>query len=243
MRVGVLRFPGSNCDDDTLHVFTRVLKEEASFVWHKETRLPEGTDAVVVPGGFSYGDYLRSGAIAAQSPIMDAVRAFAAEGRPVLGICNGFQILCESGLLPGALTRNASLRFECRQVYVRVEGKPTPFTSAIPAGRVLRLPIAHGDGRFVSHDSEALGAAGQVVFRYSDAAGGVSEGMNPNGSQLGIAGVCNEAGNVLALMPHPERAAEPILGEDCGRQMFESLRMHLAKSGKAESGKPEKARP
>jgi phosphoribosylformylglycinamidine synthase I len=157
MRIGVLRFPGSNCDDDSLHVVNKVLKEDGRFVWHKETALPSGTDAVVVPGGFSYGDYLR--AIAAHSPIMDAVRAFAAAGGPVLGICNGFQILCEAGLLPGALTRNASLRFECHFVHVRLEGKPTPFTSAIPAGRVLRLPIAHAEGRFVHDEAEALGKA------------------------------------------------------------------------------------
>ncbi len=230
MRVGILRFPGSNCDDDTLHVLTRVLKEEAAFVWHKESALPKGTDAVVVPGGFSYGDYLRSGAIAAHSPIMDAVRTFAAQGKPVLGICNGFQILCESGLLPGALARNVSLKFECRHVNVRVEGKPTPFTAAIPTGQVLRLPIAHGDGRYVCEDAEALGRRGQVVFRYCDAGGGITDGVNPNGSQMNIAGVCNEAGNVMALMPHPERASEAVLGEDGGLQVFESLRMHVRRS-------------
>jgi phosphoribosylformylglycinamidine synthase subunit PurQ / glutaminase len=227
MKVGILQFPGSNCDDDSMHVITRVLKEEAQFVWHKENRLPAGTDAVIVPGGFSYGDYLRAGAIAAHSPIMDAVRVFAAEGGAVLGICNGFQILCESGLLPGALTRNASLRFECRQVYVRAEGKPTPFTAAIPAGRVLRMPIAHAEGRYFSEDAETFSKRGQVVFRYCDAAGSVVDSANPNGSQLNIAGIANEAGNVMALMPHPERASEPLLGEDCGRQLFESLRTSI----------------
>jgi phosphoribosylformylglycinamidine synthase I len=230
MHVAILQFPGSNCDDDSMHVVTRVLGEQASFVWHKESRLPAGTDAVIVPGGFSYGDYLRSGAIAAQANIMDSVRAFAAGGGPVLGICNGFQILCESGLLPGALTRNASLRFECRYVHVRVEGKPTPFTASIPAGPVMRLPIAHADGRYVSDDPAALGERGQVVFRYCDAGGGVRDEANPNGSQLGIAGVCNAAGNVVALMPHPERASETVLGEESARQMFESLRLSLAKS-------------
>jgi len=229
MHIGVLRFPGSNCDDDAWHAVARVLGERASFVWHKDSALPAQTDAVIVPGGFSYGDYLRSGAIAAHSPIMDAVRAFAARGGPVLGICNGFQILCEAGLLPGALTRNVSLRFECRHVYVRVEGRPTPFTSAMTTGLVLRLPIAHADGRYVNDDSEALGKRGQVAFRYCDEAGGIDDGANPNGSQLNIAGVCNEAGNVLALMPHPERAAEAILGEESGRQMFESLKMYLQK--------------
>lgn len=235
MRVAILQFPGSNCDDDAMHVVARVLREEAKFVWHKEAALPPKTDAVVVPGGFSYGDYLRSGAIAAHAAIMDAVRAFAAAGGPVLGICNGFQILCEAGLLPGALTRNASLRFECRQVHVRVEGKPTPFTSAIPAGRVLRMPIAHADGRYVCDDGAALGTRGQVIFRYCDAAGGVTDDANPNGSLLGIAGVANERGNVVALMPHPERAAEAILGEEGGRQIFESLRLSLTggKTGRA----------
>jgi phosphoribosylformylglycinamidine synthase I len=152
MRIGVLRFPGSNCDDDSLHVITKVLEADGYFVWHKETALPPATQAVIVPGGFSYGDYLRAGAIAAHSPVMNAVKDFAARGGPVLGICNGFQILCEAGLLPGALTRNASLRFECRYVHVLLEndGKPTPFTSALPAGRVLRLPIAHAEGRFVA---------------------------------------------------------------------------------------------
>jgi phosphoribosylformylglycinamidine synthase subunit PurQ / glutaminase len=230
MRVGVLRFPGSNCDDDSLHVINRVLGEQAAFVWHKETRLPSGTDAVIVPGGFSYGDYLRAGAIAAQSPIMDAVRAFAGSGGPVLGICNGFQILCEAGLLPGALTRNVSLRFECRQVNVRLEdkAKATPFTSGLGAGKVLRLPIAHAEGRYISDDSDGLATRGQVIFRYCDPAGAVTDAANPNGSQRGIAGVCNDKGNVLALMPHPERAAEAILGEEGGRQMFESLRTHVA---------------
>ncbi len=227
MRVAILQFPGSNCDDDTMHVVTRVLGEDGRLVWHREAQLPTGTDAVIVPGGFSYGDYLRSGAIAAHAAIMDAVRVFAGAGGPVLGICNGFQILCEAGLLPGALTRNASLRFECRQVHVRVEGRPTPFTAAIPAGRVLRMPIAHGDGRYINDDATGLGARGQVVFRYCDPAGGVRDEANPNGSQLGIAGVSNEAGNVVALMPHPERASEALLGEDGGRQIFESLRLSL----------------
>ncbi len=237
MRIAILQFPGSNCDDDAMHVLTRVLTESASFVWHKQSRLPDATDAVIVPGGFSYGDYLRSGAMAAHSPIMDAVRSFAADGGPVLGICNGFQILCEAGLLPGALARNASLHFECRQVNVRVEGKPTPFTSAIPAGRVLRMPIAHGDGRYVHDDADGLGKQGQVVFRYCDAAGGIKDDANPNGSQLNIAGVSNPAGNVVALMPHPERASEALLGEEGGRQIFESLRMSLGQgAGSARRG-------
>ncbi len=238
MHIAIVQFPGSNCDDDALHVVSRVLGEAASFVWHKQATLPPATDAVIVPGGFSYGDYLRSGAIAAQSAVMDAVRTFAAKGGPVLGICNGFQILCESGLLPGALARNVGLRFECRQVYVRVEGKPTPFTAAIPAGRVLRLPIAHGDGRNVCDDADGLGKSGQVIFRYCDASGGVRDADNPNGSQLNIAGVSNQAGNVVALMPHPERASEALLGEESGRQIFESLRMSLAKKPDSRSVRP-----
>src|SRR5262245_25063998 len=205
-RVGVVTFPGSLDDADARRA-VEAMGGEAVALWHGDHDLGD-VDAVVLPGGFSYGDYLRCGAIAARAPIMSEVRDFAGRGGPVVGICNGFQILCEAGLLPGALARNASLRFVCRHVYVRVEGKPTPFTSAIPAGRVLRLPIAHAEGRFVCDDSTALGAKGQVVFRYCDQAGGITETANPNGSQLGIAGVCNEAGNVLALMPHPERASE-----------------------------------
>jgi phosphoribosylformylglycinamidine synthase len=226
VRVGVLRFPGSNCDDDTVHVLGRVLGYDAYLVWHKETQLRPETDAVIVPGGFSYGDYLRAGAIAAHAPIMDAVRAFAQEGGPVLGICNGFQILCEAGLLPGVLARNANLRFECRNVHVCVEGQATPFTAGLPPGP-LRLPIAHAEGRYVCSDVDALVRRGQVIFRYCDEAGRVTDEANPNGSQAGIAGVCNEAGNVMALMPHPERASEAILGASGGIQIFRSLAAHV----------------
>jgi phosphoribosylformylglycinamidine synthase subunit PurQ / glutaminase len=229
LRVAIIQFPGSNCDDDALHVLGKVMGTDASFVWHKDGSLPDATDVVVVPGGFSYGDYLRSGAIAAQSPIMDSVRTFAGVGKPVLGICNGFQVLCESGLLPGALARNATLKFECRDVFVRVEGMPTPFSSAIPAGRVLRMPIAHADGRYFHENVAALESASQVVFRYSDHAGGVTAESNPNGSLGGIAGVCNARGNVVGLMPHPERASESILGGVDGRQLFESLLMSFEK--------------
>src|SRR5438132_5730490 len=204
MHVSIIRFPGSNCDDDALHVLGRVVAgSTAEMVWHKDARLGD-CDAVVVPGGFSYGDYLRAGAMAAHSPIMGAVKAYAAKGGPVLGICNGFQILCEAGLLDGALLRNASLRFECRDVHVVVEGIPTPFTAAIPAGRVLRLPIAHAEGRYVHRDVDALEREGRVVFRYVDAEGGVGEGSNPNGSTRAIAGIANARGNVVGLMPHPE---------------------------------------
>jgi phosphoribosylformylglycinamidine synthase subunit PurQ / glutaminase len=223
---GVIRFPGSNCDDDAVRVVDVVLRERGArgrILWHKDTSL-HGVDAVIVPGGFSYGDYLRAGAIAAHSPIMAAVSQFAADGGPVLGICNGFQILCEAGLLEGALTRNRSLRFECRDVHCVVEGRPTPFTHAIPAGRHIRMSIAHAEGRYVHPDVERLEKEGRVVFRYAAADGSVSEASNPNGSMNSIAGVCNEAGNVVGLMPHPERACEDLLGgggED-GRMLFES---------------------
>jgi phosphoribosylformylglycinamidine synthase len=222
MFLAVIRFPGSNCDDDLLHM-GGVLGVTTAYVWHKDDALPPGVDAVGIPGGFSYGDYLRAGAMAAHSPIMPAVRAFAEHGGPVLGICNGFQILCEAGLLPGALTRNVSLQFECRDVHLRVEGAPTPFTQTIPAGRILRIPIAHAEGRYVNPEPAALEAAGQVVFRYVDAEGGVTPEANPNGSVGNIAGVANPAGNVVGLMPHPERASEAILGSTDGKAVFDSL--------------------
>jgi phosphoribosylformylglycinamidine synthase len=232
MNIAVIRFPGSNCDDDVLHVLSHVVPgSSARMVWHKDEGLG-APSAVVVPGGFSYGDYLRAGAMAAHSPIMGAVKRFAAAGGPVLGICNGFQILCESGLLDGALLRNASLRFECRDVHLVVEGQPTPFTAAIPAGRVLRVPIAHAEGRYVHQDVERLEREGRVVFRYVDTAGGETAGANPNGSLRNIAGIANAAGNVVGLMPHPERASEAILGgrggQSDGRAIFESLAAHLA---------------
>ena len=222
---GVIRFPGSNCDDDAVRVVDQVMGagSQGRIVWHKDRSLA-GVDAVIVPGGFSYGDYLRAGAIAAKSPIMGAVIEFARAGGPVLGICNGFQILCESGLLDGALTRNASLRFECRDVHCVVEGRPTPFTAAIPAGRHIKMSIAHAEGRYIHPEVERLEAEGRVVFRYATADGAVTPAANPNGSMNNIAGVCNEAGNVVGLMPHPERACEALLGgggED-GRMIFES---------------------
>jgi phosphoribosylformylglycinamidine synthase subunit PurQ / glutaminase len=226
MNVAVVRFPGSNCDDDVVHVLCRVLGAAARLLWHKATDL-HGADAVVLPGGFSYGDYLRAGAMAAHSPVMGAVRRFAERGGPVLGICNGYQVLCEAGLLDGALTRNAGLHFVCKDVHVRVEGRPGPFTAAISAGRVLRLPVAHAEGRFVHPDPAALEREGRVAFRYVDSAGAESEAANPNGSLRAIAGTMNAAGNVLGLMPHPERASEAILGSTDGRLLFESLREHL----------------
>jgi phosphoribosylformylglycinamidine synthase len=228
MNIAVVRFPGSNCDDDAFHVCGRVLGASTRFAWHKETSLG-GADAVVLPGGFSYGDYLLAGAMAAQSPIMAAVKRFADAGGPVLAICNGFQIACEAGLLDGALTRNASLHFECRDVHLLVEGKPTPWTRAIPAGRILRMPIAHAEGRFLHPNVAALEQEGRVVFRYVDATGGDSDGANPNGSMANIAGTCNARGNVVGLMPHPERAAEVVLGSDDGKMLFASLLADLGK--------------
>jgi phosphoribosylformylglycinamidine synthase len=232
--VAVLQFPGSNCDQDVVSTCAR-LGLRVRLVWHREAELG-AVRLVLVPGGFSYGDYLRSGAIAAHSPVMMATRRFAEAGGAVLGICNGFQILCEAGLLPGALTRNDSLRFECRYVHVRVEGQRTPCTAQVPAAQILELPIAHADGRY-HHDNPAeLEANGQVIFRYCDAAGGLGgTGVNPNGSVASIAGVSNGPGNVVGLMPHPERAVDSLLGtasggarHDDGRQLFDSLVASLA---------------
>ena len=222
MNIVVVRFPGSNCDDDALHVVKNVVGASGRFAWHKETSLG-AVDAVVLPGGFSYGDYLRAGAMAANSPIMGAVKQFAEGGGPVLAICNGYQIACEAGLLDGALTRNASLHFECRDVHLLVEGKQTPWTRAIPAGRVLKMPIAHAEGRFVHNDVASLEKEGRVIFRYVDASGGEGAGANPNGSIANIAGTCNARGNVVGLMPHPERASEAVLGGDDGKMIFASL--------------------
>ncbi|HEX4457274.1 MAG TPA: phosphoribosylformylglycinamidine synthase subunit PurQ [Polyangia bacterium] len=228
MNIVVVRFPGSNCDDDALHVINHVVGASGRFAWHKETSLG-AVDAVILPGGFSYGDYLRAGAMAANSPIMGAVKQFAEGGGPVLAICNGYQIACEAGLLDGALTRNASLHFECRDVHLLVEGKQTPWTRAIPAGRVLKMPIAHAEGRFVHNDVERLEKEGRVIFRYVDASGGEGAGANPNGSIANIAGTCNARGNVVGLMPHPERASEPVLGGDDGKMIFASLVGELGK--------------
>ncbi len=224
MRWAVVRFPGSNCDQDAFHVLRNVLGQEVEYVWHKETSL-EGAEAVVLPGGFSYGDYLRTGAIARFSPIMGAVKAAATEGRIVMGICNGFQILCEAGLLPGVLIRNNNLHFRCETVHVRVEQAETRFTRGLKAGQVLRIPIAHGEGNYVADPQtlDSLFANKQVLFTYSDAQGAASDAANPNGSARHIAGLTNAAGNVLGLMPHPERASEGILGSADGLAIFESV--------------------
>jgi phosphoribosylformylglycinamidine synthase I len=224
MKIGVVVFPGSNCDHDALHVSGLAAGQEAVPLWHESADL-QGCDAVIIPGGFSYGDYLRTGAIARFSPIMAAVREFAASDRPVLGICNGFQILCEAGMLPGALLRNAALRFVCRPVYLRVETTATPFTGACEPGEVLCVPVAHGEGNYFAEPSvlQRLEARNEVVFRYVTATGEVVAEANPNGSIHNIAGVCNEGRNVVGLMPHPERASEAGLGSSDGFRIFESL--------------------
>jgi len=224
MRIGVVVFPGSNCDHDTYHVVKHVCGQEARFVWHKDSYLG-GLDAVVLPGGFAYGDYLRTGAIARFSPVMQAVTAFAARGGPVLGICNGFQILQEAGLLPGAMLRNRDVKFLSQPVHVRVERDDTPASAGLSVGDVLTMPIAHGEGNFFLPDAEldGLEARGQVVFRYSRKDGRLDDASNVNGSVRSIAGICNEARNVVGLMPHPERASEGELGSADGRRIFEAL--------------------
>ncbi len=224
----VVVFPGSNCDRDCLHVLRDVLGYPAEFVWHEEEDL-SGFDAVVLPGGFSYGDYLRAGAVAATSPVVRAVRAFAASGGLVLGICNGFQVLLEAGLLPGALVRNAGGGFRCEWVHLRVERTDTPFTALYAPGEVVRMPIAHGDGRYYAPEEvlEEVERHGQVVFRYVDAGGRTHPQANPNGSARHIAGIANRPGNVLGLMPHPERCAEAVLGGEDGRRLFHSMAAYL----------------
>src|SRR5215208_2408455 len=206
MKFSIIVFPGSNCDHDAYHAAKHVLGQDAEFVWHKETSL-KGADVVVLPGGFSHGDYLRTGAIARFSPVMTAVADFARGGGPTLGICNGFQILCEAGLLPGAMLRNRDLKFHCEHVRIRVEQTDTPFTSRAAKGAVLNLPIAHGEGNYFADREtlEQLESSGRVIFRYCDTAGAAIESANPNGSVNGIAGICNEARNIVGLMPHPER--------------------------------------
>ncbi|HET7294935.1 MAG TPA: phosphoribosylformylglycinamidine synthase subunit PurQ [Vicinamibacteria bacterium] len=228
MRVGVVVFPGSNCDHDTYHVLKHVCGCEARFVWHKDSDLG-GLDAVVLPGGFAYGDYLRTGAIARFSPVMKSVVEFARKGRPVIGICNGFQVLQEASLLPGAMLRNRSVKFLSQPVHVRVERTDTPLTAGLRAGSVLTMPIAHGEGNFYlpADELRRLEDEGRVVFRYTTRDGRLDEAANPNGSAAAIAGVCNEARNVVALMPHPERAAEGQLGSSDGRLLFEALTRSL----------------
>jgi phosphoribosylformylglycinamidine synthase len=240
MRCGIVVFPGSNCDHDVYHVWKHVLGEDATFLWHDDRNLQD-SDVVVLPGGFSYGDYLRAGAMAAQSPIMAAVKRHADAGGLVLGVCNGFQILCEAGLLPGVLLRNAGLRFLSRDVHLRVERDDLPFTNRLRRGQVLRMPIAHGDGLYFDRADklDALEKNGQVVFRYCSPDGKVdatNDEWNPNGSQRSIAGITNRAGNVMALMPHPERCSEALAGNEDGAEVWRSLAEAAVGSGRRRAG-------
>ncbi len=224
IKFAVVQFPGSNCDQDCLAALRGLRGARAEYVWHKEHSL-DGFDAIVLPGGFSYGDYLRCGAIARFSPIMQAVVKDAATGKLVIGVCNGFQILCEAGLLPGALVRNRSERFVCDMVTTRVEGSPSPFTRGIPDGTLLRLPVAHGEGSFFADEATLsdLNANRQVLLRYCDAAGDITAAANPNGSLENIAGICNRDRNVFGLMPHPDRACDSRLGSSDGEKIFRSM--------------------
>jgi len=232
MKASIIVFPGSNRERDAARALRLVCGCEPQMAWHAATELPAGTDLVVLPGGFSYGDYLRCGAIAARAPIMDAVRAHAGAGGLVLGICNGFQILCEAGLLPGALVRNAQLRFSCKQAYLRVERSDTPFTRGYNAGQVIRVPVAHGEGNYIS-DTETLAQLegdGRILFRYCGPDGALDPKWNINGSLAAIAGIANERRNVLGLMPHPENHVEAALGCTDGRGLFAGLMDHLAQA-------------
>ncbi|MEW6208591.1 MAG: phosphoribosylformylglycinamidine synthase subunit PurQ [Acidobacteriota bacterium] len=234
MKFGVVVFPGSNCDHDTYHVISKVIGQPVDFIWHRQSAIGE-FDAIILPGGFSYGDYLRTGAIARFSPVMGAVKEFASRGGLVLGICNGFQILCEAGMLPGALMRNRDLRFLCQHVNIRVEATDTPFTRDCFRGQVLSMPIAHGDGNYFCDPATLaeLQRENRIIFRYSDERGMITEEANVNGSLDNIAGICNRERNILGLMPHPERASEEILCSSDGRIIFRSLADTLAELAKA----------
>jgi phosphoribosylformylglycinamidine synthase len=229
LKYGVIVFPGSNCDHDAYHVISKHVGQPVDFIWHRDMDL-SSYDAVIIPGGFSYGDYLRAGALARFSPVMNSVKEFAARGGFVLGICNGFQILCEAGLLPGALIRNRNLHFICEHVQVRAETTETPFTNQLQAKSILRLPIAHAEGNYVCDEEtlEELLREDRIVFRYCDDTGEITETANPNGSRDNIAGICNRERNVLGLMPHPERACEDLLGSVDGRDIFRSLAATLS---------------
>ncbi|HEX6324549.1 MAG TPA: phosphoribosylformylglycinamidine synthase subunit PurQ [Vicinamibacterales bacterium] len=232
MKFAVVVFPGSNCDHDAYHAAKHVLGQDAEFVWHKDTSLA-GADAVILPGGFAHGDYLRTGAIARFSPIMATVKEFAAAGNPVLGVCNGFQILLEAGLLPGAMLRNRGLKFICEHVGVKVEETDTPFTAACSKGQILNIPINHGEGNYFASDDvlDALERDRRVIFRYVNAAGEAVPEANLNGAARNIAGICSEGRNVVGMMPHPERACEPYLGSADGLVLFESVVKALAADG------------
>lgn len=233
MKFGVVVFPGSNCDHDAYHAVSKHLGQPVDFIWHKQTDL-SGFDAVIIPGGFSYGDYLRAGALARFSPVMESVKKFAAQSKFVFGICNGFQILCESGLLPGALRRNAGLHFVCRHINLKLENQNTPFTSAVDPTRVLSIPIAHAEGNYTCDDEtySLLEENGQIVFRYCNESGETTSDSNPNGSRSNIAGICNQDRNVLGMMPHPERACEEMLGSHDGRDIFRSLAAAIDQNGR-----------
>lgn len=224
MKACVITFPGSNCDSDCWHVLKDVVQVDVQYVWHKETSLPD-VDLVILPGGFSYGDYLRTGAIARFSPVMEAVRRHASSGKAVFGICNGFQVLLEVGLLPGAMLRNRSLRFVCKQVYLKTENTKSAFTNRLAQSEILRIPVAHGEGNYFCDEGtlEQLEANDQIAFRYASRRGEIGSEFNPNGSLSHIAGILNERGNVLGMMPHPERASESCLGSEDGRKIWESI--------------------
>jgi phosphoribosylformylglycinamidine synthase len=223
-KFGVVIFPGSNCDHDMIYVLRNIMKQEVVELWHKNTDL-QGCDFIILPGGFSYGDYLRSGAIARFSPIMEKVIAFANKGGYVMGVCNGFQILCEAGLVPGALLHNTERKFICKNVFIKAETNDALITSNIPKGKALKIPIAHGEGRFYADDAtlKQMNANGQILFRYCDESGAITDASNPNGATENIAGVCNAGKNVFGMMPHPERAADGELSNTDGRLIFESI--------------------
>ncbi|HEX7152798.1 MAG TPA: phosphoribosylformylglycinamidine synthase subunit PurQ [Thermoanaerobaculia bacterium] len=231
MKFGIVLLPGSNCDHDAMHVTKDVLGADAEFLWHKDTDL-KGADCVIIPGGFAYGDYLRAGALAKFAPVMEPIRRHAAQGGLVLGICNGFQVLTEVGLLPGALMRNEHLRFVARDVHIRTEEIDTPFTNQMVTGQVVRVPVAHGEGNYFADEAtlDALELNRQVIFRYCDADGRVTGEANPNGSARNIAGICNAQRNVLGLMPHPERCSESILGNADGLLVFKSIAQAFARA-------------
>ncbi len=224
MKFGVIRFPGSNCDQDAYHVIKDVLNKHVDYIWHQDTNI-KSYDCIVLPGGFSYGDYLRTGAIARFSPVMESVIEHANKGKFIIGMCNGFQVLCESQLLPGALIRNTGLKFACKFVHLRVENNNTPWTRESKNGQILRIPIAHGEGRYVADDETLsnLRSPNRILFRYTDASGKTSAESNPNGSLDDIAGIANDKFNILGMMPHPERASEKILGSSDGRAIFQSV--------------------
>lgn len=232
MKFSIVVFPGSNCEHDCYHIARNLLGLQAEYVWHQDTKLGD-TDAVILPGGFAYGDYLRSGAMARFSPVMNAVAEFAGKGGPVVGICNGFQVLCEARLLPGALRVNKTLRYLCQDVDLRCENNENPWTYLYEKGQITRMPIGHGEGNYTAPPDELrkLERDGRVVFRYCEPGGGLSEDSNPNGSDASIAGICNEAGNVVGLMPHPDRCSEKILTNDAGILLFESC-AEWVRSGK-----------